>query len=199
MFTFVERIEGVDFFGALKTLAERAGVELTPTRGDKDKNERSREFEILEDATIFFENELKKNELAQAYVASRGIAPSTVQIMRMGYAPAEWRSLRTYLKARGWSDGEMEKTGLIKRTDKQTSDPFYDVFRDRVVFPIADASGRVVAFSGRIVVDDPKAPKYLNSPETDLYRKSRILYGLDKAKQRIREMDYAILVEGQMD
>jgi len=199
MFTFVERIEGVDFGGALRTLAERAGVELTPIRGGKDKNEREREFEILEDATLFFEEKLAQSEPAKAYVASRGIHPQTVKIMRIGYAPAEWRSLREYLKSRGWADREMEKTGLIKKTDKATSDPFYDVFRDRIVFPIADASGRIVAFSGRIVTADPKAPKYLNSPETDLYRKSRILYGLDKAKQRIREMDYAILVEGQMD
>lgn len=198
IFTFVEKFEGVDFMGALKVLAERAGVELKTLAGTKD-NRKQILYEILEVATRFFEGELKKDRSAHTYVLGRGITQKTIDVFRIGYAPSDWRVLRTYLKSKGYKDEDVSAVGLIKKTDKPSGDPYYDVFRGRVMFPICDSSGRVVAFSGRIIVDDGKSPKYLNSPETALYIKSKVLYGLDKAKIDIRKRDYAILVEGQMD
>jgi DNA primase len=201
IFTFVEKFEGTDFMGALKTLAERAGVELKGRDRGAD-NRKEKLYEILEEATAFFEANLAKDAAAKAYVLGRGISEQTVERFRIGYAPADWRQLRAYLKGKGFADVDVEAVGLTKRTDKAATpggDPYYDVFRGRIMFPISDPSGRVVAFSGRIVVDDEKSPKYLNSPETALYRKSKTLYGIDKAKMDIRRRDYSILVEGQMD
>jgi DNA primase len=140
-----------------------------------------------------------KTDYAKEYILGRGLTEKTIADFQIGYSQPDWRVLRAYLKSKGFSDTDVEAVGLIKRTEKPGGDPYYDVFRGRIVFPISDSSGRVVAFTGRIVVDDGKSPKYLNSPETLLYRKSKTLYGLDKAKSDIRKRDYSILVEGQMD
>lgn len=198
IFTFVEKFEGIDFMGALKVLAERAGVQLNTLTEAKD-NRKQILYEILEVATRFFEDQLKKDTSAHTYVLGRGLTQKTIDSFRIGYTPLDWRVLRTYLKSKGYRDEDVFAVGLIKKTDKPSGDPYYDVFRGRIMFPISDSSGRVVAFSGRIIVDDGKSPKYLNSPETVLYTKSKVLYGLDKAKVDIRKRDYAILVEGQMD
>jgi DNA primase len=198
IFSFVEKFEGLDFMGSLKVLAERAGVKLDKMSEAKD-NRKELLYEILEVATIFFEQNLKKNESAHRYVLGRGIDQNTIDTFRIGYALNDWRTLRAYLRQKGYREADIEAVGLIKKTDKPGADPYYDVFRGRIMFPISDSSGRVVAFSGRIIEDDGKSPKYLNSPETSLYNKSKILYGLDKAKIDIRKRDYSILVEGQMD
>ncbi len=198
IFTFVEKFEGIDFMGALKVLAERAGVRLDKLSEAKD-NRKELLYKILEDATIFFENNLKKDEAAHAYILGRGLTQKTIDTFRVGYAINDWRTLRAYLKGKGYKDEDVAAVGLIKKTEKPGGDPYYDVFRGRIIFPISDSSGRVVAYSGRIIVDDGKSPKYLNSPETVLYSKSKILYGLDKAKIDVRKRDYSILVEGQMD
>jgi DNA primase len=198
IFTFVERFEGLDFMGALKVLAERAGVTLDRQNVQKD-NRKELLYEILEKATEFFEENLKKDESARTYIIGRGLTEKTLEHFRIGYAINDWRVLRNHLKSKGYKDADVEAVGLIKRTDKPGGDPYYDVFRGRIIFPIGDSSGRIVAFTGRIIVDDGKSPKYLNSPETALYSKSKILYGLDKAKVDVRKRDYSILVEGQMD
>ncbi|HEY0908076.1 MAG TPA: DNA primase [Candidatus Paceibacterota bacterium] len=198
IFSFVEKFEGLDFSGALKVLADRAGVSLARPGANKD-NRKEILYEILEAATVFYEETLKKDAAAKAYIVGRGLTEKTIEHFRVGYAPADWRQLRSYLRTKGYRDADVEAVGLIKRTDKPGGDPFYDVFRGRIMFPICDTSGRVVAYSGRIVVSDDKSPKYLNSPETALYSKSKTLYGLDKAKQDIRKRDYVLLVEGQMD
>ena len=198
IFTFVEKFEGLDFMGALKVLAEKTGVKLDTKNFQKD-NRREILYEILEIATEFFADELEKNESAKKYILNRGLSEKTLKNFRIGYAPNDWRVLRSFLKSKGFSDADVSAVGLIKKTEKPSGDPYYDVFRGRIVFPIGDTSGRIVAFSGRIVVDDEKLPKYLNSPETQLYNKSKTLYGLDKAKMDIRKRDYSILVEGQMD
>lgn len=198
IFTFVEKFEGLDFMGALRVLAERAGVKLDKI-GFQKENRKEILYEILETATRFFEEELKKTNEALQYVINRGITEKTIENFRIGYAPNDWRALRNFLKSKGFNDADVSAVGLIKKTDKSSGDPHYDVFRGRIMFPIGDTSGRIVAFSGRIVVDDAKSPKYLNSPETILYSKSKTLYGLDKAKMDIRKRDYSILVEGQMD
>jgi DNA primase len=196
IFTFVEEFEGLDFVGALKVLAEKAGVELQ--RFDSgEKSEKDKLFSILEQATFFFQKNLSENKTAQEYLRGRGISEETIKNFRIGFAPAEWRELFDFLSGKNVTVGEMLSVGLIKKADGQ--EKYYDTFRGRIMFPIADSSGRVVGFSGRILVADDKAPKYLNSPETELFKKSEILFGLDKAKKEIRLKDYSILVEGQMD
>ncbi len=196
IFTFIQEMEGVDFKGALKILAERAGVELRPI-DPKERNEREKLFAILEDATRFFEEEYTKNSPVRAYLEKRGLRDETVIKWRIGYAKPGWRNLKEFLIKKGYTETEMLHAGLLKRAEG--GDASYDVFRDRVMFPILDASGRVVGFSGRIFSDDPGAPKYVNSPETELYEKSRVLFGYDKAKQGIRAYDFSLVVEGQFD
>jgi DNA primase len=197
IFSFVEEFEGTDFRGALKTLAARAGVELKK-ENPKERDARERLYDAMEEAALFFEANLAKETAALAYLERRGVVSATIKEFRIGYAPGEWRSLSAHLRAKGYALPEVLAAGLAKRTEKPGAEP-YDVFRGRIMFPIADSSGRVVAFSGRIFPDDPNAPKYLNSPETLLYRKADILYGLDKAKLAIRRKNFSVLVEGQMD
>jgi DNA primase len=201
IFSFVEQFEGLDFRGALKVLAERAGVKLVAN--DRTNDERDKLFEIMEEATKYFENEYVKSKEAQAYVESRGIKDETRKSFRISWAPLGWNNVHNYLKGKGYSDILLEKAGLIKKKDNSDNanspTSYYDRFRGRVMFPIADTSGRVIAFSGRILKDDGQSAKYLNSPDTPLYDKSAILFGLDKAKTEIRRLNYSILVEGQMD
>lgn len=200
IFSFVEQFEGLDFRGALKILAERAGVQLVVDQ--KADGERDQLFRIMEDAAQFFELELTKSSEALKYVAGRAITPETSKLFRIGFAPEGWKNLYTHLKTKNWNDFIIEKAGLAKKSEKDLGTgvvSIYDRFRGRVMFPILDSSGRVIAFSGRILVDDGKSAKYLNSPDTPLYDKSQVLYGLDKAKTEIRLKGYSILVEGQMD
>jgi DNA primase len=202
IFSFVEKFEGLDFMGALKLLAERAGVELEfNNASDGQKTEKERLLAVMEEATKFFENGLKSSQQAIDYVKSRGITEETAKKFRIGYVPADWRLLYTYLKGKKFADADIEKAGLIKKPDDEggVKKEYYDRFRGRIMFPISDSSGRVIAFSGRILVDDGKSAKYLNSPDTILFNKSTVLYGIDKAKQDIRIKNYSILVEGQMD
>lgn len=198
MFTFVSEMEGVDFRGALKLLAERAGVEITP-EGKEARDERERLFSSVAAATSFFEETFQKVPEALEYLLKRGLKKETIAAFRIGYALPEWDALRTELKNKGYEDHELERAGLIKKGEKGS---FYDRFRSRIMFPINDASGRPIAFSGRIVgtaSEDPGNAKYLNSPEGPLYDKSSILFGYDKAKAPIRKYNFSILVEGQMD
>lgn len=196
IFTFVQEFEGLDFIGSLKVLADKAGVSLD--QYDKgEKSEKQALHQVLEQAVFFYEKKLSENKDALKYLESRGLIEETIKDFRIGFAPAEWREVYQYLLDRGVTEKNMLAVGLIKR--KEGTDSFYDTFRGRIMFPINDSAGRVVGFSGRILVADEKSPKYLNSPETILFNKSDILFGLDKAKNGIRIKDYSILVEGQMD
>jgi len=199
IFTFVEKFEGVDFSGALKILAEKAGVELTRENPQKI-NERKRIYSIMEEATLFFENNLQERKTALEYLEKRGLDNETIKKFRIGFVKDEWQSLYEALKEKKYTNEEMEKSGLIIK--KEGTGRFYDRFRSRIIFPIFDSSGRVVAFSGRIFGEaeqqDGQA-KYLNSPETVLFEKSKILFGYNFAKTDIRKRDFSILVEGQMD
>jgi len=195
IFSFVEQFEGLDFMGALKLLAERAGVPLDVSYSRESKAEKDRSYGIMEDAAQFFEKQFALHTNAQTYVQSRGLTQETVASFRIGYIPAEWRLLTTHLLGRGYTETEIEVMGLGKKTDKG----IYDRFRGRVMFPICDSSGRVIAFTGRILVDDGESAKYLNSPETPLFTKANVLFGIDKAKGAIRKAGYSIFVEGQMD
>lgn len=220
IFSFVEKFEGIDFMGALKLLAERAGVKLEYRNEDKNNDNKEIYYKILEEATLFFENNFKTNIKARDYLKERGISLQVIEQFRIGYAKDEWRSLSDHLISKGFKVSDIEIVGLIKKSAKpeenipeeshQKERGFYDRFRGRIIFPINDSSGRVIAFSGRIFKDESKiskAPdkndfteaKYLNSPDTPLFNKSNVLFGIDKAKSSIRKMGYSIVVEGQMD
>lgn len=194
IFSFVEAIEGLDFRGALRVLAERAGVEIEYERPEA-RDERARLFELLEAATIFYSSRL--TDEAKKYLHDRGLQDGTIQAFRIGWAGDEWSECSDYLKRKKFSDNDMVNAGLSKKSERG----LIDKFRNRIIFPIADSAGRIVGFSGRIFGEkaSPEAPKYLNSPETPLFRKSRILYGFDRAKMAIRKHNFAVLVEGQMD
>ncbi|MCU0678010.1 MAG: DNA primase [Candidatus Pacebacteria bacterium] len=200
IFSFVQAIDGVEFKEALKTLAQKANVELVPEQPER-RTERERLYAVLDTATSYYEAELQKNSEALAYLNKRGVSKETIAKWRIGYAPGPpaggWREVKTHLNHVGYQDGELLKAGLIKNAD-QGKEPF-DVFRDRIMFPLRDASGKVVAFSGRILHPDEKSPKYVNSPETELFHKSDVLYGYDFAKHHIRQLPFWLLVEGQFD
>ncbi|MFA5095361.1 MAG: DNA primase [Candidatus Paceibacterota bacterium] len=194
IFTFIEEFEGLDFKGALKILAERAGVKLTEYSKEKG-GEKEKLYRAMEKSAEFFENNLKAENKILVYLKERGIEDKTIKDFRIGFAKNDWRELYSHLQKMGFTDGELEKAGLVKKTEKG----YYDRFRGRIMFPISDSSGRVIAFSGRIFEDDGKSAKYLNSPDTPIFSKSAVLYGLDKAKDSIRKNNFSILVEGQMD
>lgn len=197
IFSFVEAIEGVDFKGALKMLADRAGVEIVYQGGGREKKDsRDRLFEVMEAATIFYVSRLDAE--AKKYLTERGLEVATIQAFRLGLAGNAWSELSEHLRAKGFSESDILEAGLAKKNERGG---LTDKFRNRIMFPINDSAGRVVAFSGRIFGADasPEAPKYLNSPETPLFHKSKILYGFDKAKLSMRKLSCAVLVEGQMD
>ncbi len=198
IFTFVQTMEGVDFKGALKILAERAGVELRPEpQGARDARER--EYALLEEATQFYETKLSENTDALDYLEGRGLTRATMRSFRLGYAPDGWTTVLDHLTSKKYTRAELERVGIIKQGDRGS---YYDRFRSRIMFPIMDTAGRIIAFSGRIfgpAADDKENAKYLNSPETSLFEKGRVLYGYHKAKHAIRTNNFAILVEGQMD
>lgn len=199
IFTFVQEMEGLSFREALKSLAERAGVELSNRpEAARAKGEKEEILQALEIATQFFEEELRKSDLARKYVLSRGITEASVRKWRLGYAPAEWRSLYSHMLSLGLKREVLLKAGLIKNVQDSSGKEPYDVFRDRIIFPLSHANGEIIAFSGRALAKETE-PKYLNSPDTVLFTKSEVLYGLDKAKEKIRKQNYAVLVEGQID
>jgi DNA primase len=194
IFSFVEEFEGLDFRGALKLLANKAGVPLE-SFNKEEESEKDRLHKAMEVSTIYFSGNLSQNQEVVAYLKGRGLTEESIKNFRIGYAFPDWRLLYSHLQSKGFSDAEIEKAGLAKKSEKG----MYDRFRGRVMFPIADSSGRIIAFSGRLFVDDGKSAKYLNSPDTPIFSKSAVLYGLDKAKESIRKNNFSILVEGQMD
>lgn len=205
IFSFVEKFEGTDFLGSLKILANRAGIPLENwNSNDKSKDEKEVWYEIIEEATRFFEIAFDKNPKARAYLRSRGLSDETIKNFRIGYALPQWRSVTDYLLKKGYKQKDLEIVGLTKNNNGKV----YDRFRSRIIFPISDSSGRVIAFSGRIFKEEISTDesnseiteaKYLNSPDTPLFNKSNVLFGIDKAKQAIRIRGYSIIVEGQMD
>jgi len=203
MFDFVMKIEGVEFGDALRILAQKAGVELKkPTAQDLAwQSERARLYEICELATKFFEKQLEESKTggaAKKYLLGRGLKDESIKKWRLGYAPDVWQSLSDFLTSRGYKKGEVEKAGLGLTSEKGS---FYDRFRGRIIFPVFDFNSQVVGFGGRVFKekDNKEIAKYVNTPSTLLYDKSRILYGLDRAKVEIRKKDNCVLVEGYMD
>lgn len=208
-FKFVMQMEGIDFSEALELLARRAGIQLR-REDPRIRSERSRLLALVEDAAKIFESVLHSSKTPEritaplAYLKKRGLSDETVKAWRIGYAPDSWDYLAKALAAKGYRPEEIEKAGLAIRSEQRSG--HYDRFRNRIMFPIADASGRVVGFSGRIFEQETgsgkreAAPaKYINTPQTAIYDKSRVLYGFDKAKESIRKENAVVLVEGQMD
>ena len=198
---FVERIEGLDFKEVLRRLAEEAGVpyEAGPGEPGKAKAEKRDLLKVLEEAQRYFRENLEKNLEALAYLRSRGLSEETIHRFGLGYAPPSFEGLTAHLRRKGIPlEGGVRAGVLVEREGR-----VYDRFRNRIIFPLKDALGRVVAFSGRVLGDashsEHKAePKYLNSPETPLFRKREVLFAYPEAKARLRE-GRAILVEGLFD
>ena len=197
IFTFVMRRDGLDFREALSRLAERAGVELSARTAGEDRRRR-RLREALEAAIAWYREVLlqaRQAERARAYLEERGLSRGTQERFGIGYAPNTWEALSTRLRAKGFSDGELTDAGIASPS---TRGGVYDRFRGRIIIPIRDASGRAIGLGGRIM-PDAEGPKYLNSPATALFDKSRTLYGIDLAKGAIRREKLAVIVEGYTD
>jgi DNA primase len=230
VFSFVQKIENITFPESVRLIAEKLKIPLPKMSYSSPEEERQAGMrvgliEIHERACKFFQEQLRRPEAAHAreYLASRGISPEIIAEFRMGYAPDSGFMLRDTLRGQ-YDEALLRESGLFSWKDKgqssvtsselpegsdatvaPTTDNWllataYSKFRNRVMFPITNESGKVIAFTGRTLASDEKSgPKYLNSPETPIYSKSRVLFNLDKAKEAIRKLEYAILVEGQMD
>ncbi len=198
IFKFVMKIEGVEFGDALRILAKRAGVELKP-RDPVLQTARKRLYDICEIAAKFFEKQLsssKKGSEVKEYLYKRGIKDESIYEWRLGYAPDVKDALSKFLKSRGFKEEEIIKAGLAVRKD---GEGIYDRFRSRIIFPIFDLNSQVIGFGGRIFGKENEVAKYMNIPNTLLYDKSKVLYGLNKSKMFIRQEDNCVLVEGYID
>lgn len=197
-FSFIQKIEGMEFREALEFLAQKTGV-ILPTFNQEKSTQRKQIHEINALAVRFFRSALEhlpQAEAARAYVERRKIDPLTLDLFQLGYAPDSWSAMTEALLKKGITAEELLLAGLA---GKREQGGVYDRFRDRLMFPIADLHGNIVGFTSRILSDEKKEAKYINTPETPVYRKSAVLYGLDKAKGEIRQQDLAIIVEGNMD
>ena len=220
VFTFIQKIENITFPEAVRMVAEKLGIPMpkvtysSPEEARAAK-QRSGLLDIQERACTFFQEQLKRPEAAHAreYLKSRGLTPESIAEFRIGFAPESGFLLRDAVRGQ-FDDDLMRESGLFSWKDKEqlsetsSQSPvassqktaLYSKFRNRITFPITTEQGKVIAFTGRTLASDEKSgPKYLNSPETTIYSKSRVLFNLDKARAAIRQLDYAILVEGQMD
>jgi DNA primase len=213
VFAFVQKIENITFPEAVRSIAQKLGIplpkiEYSSPEEARQARQRGAMLDIHERACSWFEDQLRKPEGAGAreYLKSRGLNDETVKRFRIGFAPDHGFMLRDAVKGH-FDDELMRASGLFgwkeERHDQSAQHAplaIYSKFRNRIMFPICNEQGRVIAFTGRTLSQDEKAgPKYLNSPETPIYSKSHVLFNLDKAKDAIRKMEYAILVEGQMD
>jgi DNA primase len=201
VFKFIMLIDNVTFPEALERLADKVGIRLTqtgPAGNDSRSQERTALYKIHEIAAKFYAAQLtgtSEGRAAKAYLLDRGLKDEVIGRFLLGYAPRDGQALTRHLNSLGFSEDLLVKTGLVLRDGAGSH--LFDRFRGRVIFPIANESGKVIAFGGRTLGDDQ--PKYLNSPETPIYTKSRVLYHLDSGGKAIRKQDYAVLVEGYMD
>lgn len=199
IFSFVMKKEGIDFGQALRLLAQRGGITLSPleapSKAEDEKKERL--FQINEAATEYYHHLLsstKAGAAARSYLARRKIVPDTIKEFRLGFSPDAWETVKNYLLGKGYTERELAEAGLVIKKEEGGS---YDRFRNRLLFPICDMQGRVTGFGARVL--DDSLPKYINSPQTPVFDKSSSLYGIDKAKSVIRNKNMAIIMEGYMD
>ncbi len=199
IFSFIMKKDGIDFGQALRLLAQRGGITLSPLEApDKAEDEKKeRLFQINEAATEYYHHLLsstKAGEAARSYLARRKVMPETIKEFRLGFSPDAWETLKNYLLGKSYTEKELVEAGLIIEKEGGGS---YDRFRNRLMFPICDIQGRVTGFGARVL--DDSLPKYINSPQTSIFDKSSILYGIDKAKSAIKKKNLVIIVEGYMD
>jgi DNA primase len=199
IFSFIMKKEGVDFGQALRILAQRGGITLSPREASSKVEDEKKErlFQINEAATEYYHHLLsstKAGEAARSYLARRKVTPEAIKEFRLGFSPDAWETLKNYLLGKGYTEKELAEVGLIIEKEEGGS---YDRFRNRLMFPICDIQGRVTGFGARVL--DDSLPKYINSPQTPIFDKSSILYGVDKAKSAIRKKNLVIIVEGYMD
>jgi DNA primase len=200
IFQFVMKKEGWDFAETLRHLAERAGVELKPISPQQAEQveEHDRLRLLLEEAVTFYRHQLlntSPGKQALGYLKGRGLDEQTIEAFGLGYAPQTWQAVYDHFTGKGFSEKDLQEAGLISPRD---SGGFYDRFRHRVMFPIRDERGRMAGFGARILNPDD-LPKFLNSPQTPVFDKGHLLYGLDRARKAIRTQDQAVIVEGYLD
>jgi len=203
VFTFVKEYENIGFMDALRRLAERAKIPLEMDQNPMAEQTRHLKDELLqihEQITARWQNALDNEaggQIARDYLRKREVGAEAVKLFRLGAAPDAWDDTVNWAKSKGHDLALVEKAGLILR--KEGSDHYYDRFRGRLIFPIADEQGRVVGFSGRILSGDEKAAKYVNSPETAIFTKSKLFFGLHKSKRALLDAGFAVVCEGQLD
>ena len=203
VFTFVKEFENIGFMDAVRRLAERAKIPL-----EFEDNPAAQESRHLKDQLLEIHDRIAQRwqnalaneasgQLARDYLKKRGVSDEAIKLFRIGAAPDAWDDTVNWAKGKDYSLELVEKAGLI--VHKQETGSHYDRFRGRLMFPICDEQGRVVAFSGRVLSGDEKTAKYVNSPETPIFTKSKIFFGLDKSKRAILDAGFAIICEGQLD
>ncbi len=198
IFTFLMKIEGLEFSEALRILAKRAGVALQPVNRQQE-SKKNVLLDILAQARKFYHYLLIKTEqgkVARQYLKERKVSPEMWEEFSLGYAPAQWETTLRFLRQRGFAEKDISEAGLILR---RPQGGYYDRFRGRLMFPLNNLHGQTVGFSARVLLPEEKTAKYINTPQTLVYNKSELLYGLDKAKTAARKERKIILVEGQMD
>jgi len=197
IFKFLMRYENLEFYEALKMLAEKAGVELKKI-SPSDQKEFGVLYDLNREAVDFYKNILSRAPAVKEYLADRGLKPETIELFEIGFAPQNYEDLVMYLEKKGFDVHDIMRAGLASKTERGT---VIDRFRGRVMFPLESSFGKVIGFSARILpsLDKGDTAKYMNSPETPIFNKSRLLYGLSHSKEGIREAGSALLVEGQMD
>ena len=201
VFDFIMKIEGIEFGDALRILANKAGVELK-RENPKLRSEKQRLYEICDLASSFFEKQLGNSVIgkeAKEYLLKRGIKEESIKKWRLGYSPDTWQGLSDFLVGRGYKRDEIVRAGLAVQSDKGNNP--YDRFRGRIIFPIFDSNAQVVGFGARVFKDADKkeTAKYINTPQTLLYNKSNVLYGINYAKVAIRKNNNCVLTEGYTD
>jgi DNA primase len=204
--TFVQKVENISLPEAIRLIAQKLDIKLPKLQYSseheaKDARLRAQLIEMHERACKFFEDQLRRPEAAHArqYLSGRGLDEATIRTFRIGFAPDSGFTLKDRLKA-DYSEDLLRASGLFSWKEGAEAGNIYAKFRNRIMFPIANEQGKIIAFTGRTLATDEKAgPKYLNSPETAIYSKSRVLYNLDRAKEAIRHLQYTVVVEGQMD
>jgi DNA primase len=198
---FVQEYEKIDFMMALQMLADRAGMELhLEESGEGSGADKRKLFQIHEGVSQLYHRillEHESGEAGRAYLATRALQPQTIKDFQIGFAPDRFDALEKWAQQKKIPLELMEQAGLMIKSDKR--DGYYDRFRNRLMFPIRDEAGRVIGFSGRVIVKDEKSGKYVNSPETPLFHKSRVLFAIDKARRAMADSRTAIVVEGQID
>src|SRR5687768_12652211 len=201
VFRWIQEYENLSFPEAVRRLAERARIPLEMDRSPENQQARSLKDSLLqihEQITQRWQTALKNDgaaQIARDYLDKRGVTSEAIQIFRLGYAPDAWDDTVNWGKSKNYEPALLEKAGLVLPRD---GGGYYDRFRGRLMFPICDEQGRVIAFSGRILTDE-KTAKYVNSPETAIFTKGRVFFGLDKTKRAILDAGFAIICEGQLD